>query len=277
MLRYLLWAALGSGAGYYVAKKHLEADYESRLQEELEQTRKYYKNLYDEKLRRETAKVKEQAGIFKEAVTELTDSQEEEFRAALERILSDKPEWNPEWETSLKGATTEDKPEWTSVQEALKDDVAFADAVTADEPEEEEMPEEAAAALVNYQGVSATSAEPVGNISRVLQQTAEVEEKLTYVKPDGPRIIDFKKYAENGGDYEQHTVVYYAVDKEVSDESDEKLDEKFVGTHISYANLAKLNDQNTTIYVRDDKHRMDHEVIWSAGSFAVDVLGQQPE
>lgn len=253
MLRSILWAAIGTGAGYYVAKKHLEADYESRLRDEIEQTRKYYKRLYDEKLRRETTKLREQADILKAAVAEVTDSQEEEVKQALEKVLAQAP-----------------------------DGVEVVDAVSphpdipeqADEPEEEEMPEEAAVALVNYQGVSAASAEPVGNITRILERAVEEEHELAYVKPDGPRLIDFNMYAENGGDYEQHTVVYYATDSEVSDESDAKLDKEYVGKHISYANLAKLNDRNTTIYVRDDKHRMDHEVIWSAGSYDVDVLGK---
>lgn len=253
MLRHILWAAIGSGAGYYVAKKHLEADYESRLRDELEQTRKFYKNLYDEKLRRETLKLREQADILKEAVAEVTDTQEEEVKQALEKVINEKY-----------------KP-------ARKLDDVVLPHPEYPEQAEEEMPEEAAVALVNYQGISAASAEPVGNLSRVFEKKSAEEPELAYVKPDGPRIIDFNKYAENGGDYEQHTVVYYATDSEVSDESDEKLDKKYVGTHISYANLAKLNDQNTTIYIRDDKHRMDHEVIWSAGSFAVDVLGQQPE
>ena len=255
MLRHILWAAIGTGAGYYVAKKHLEADYESRLRDEVEQTRKFYKNMYDEKLRRETLKLKEQADILREAVEEVTGAQEEEVKAALEKVLSQAP-----------------------------DGVEIVDAVSphpdvpeqADEPEEEEMPEEAAVALVNYQGISAASAEPVGNVTRILEQTVREEQELAYVKPDGPRLIDFEKYAENGGEYEQHTVVYYATDSEVSDESDEKLDKAYVGKHISYANLATLNEQNTTIYVRDDKNRMDHEVIWSAGSYDVDVLGNPP-
>lgn len=254
-MRHILWGAIGAGAGYYVAKKHLEADYESRLREEIEQTRKFYKNLHDEKLRQESTKLQEQADILKAAIAEVTDSQEEEVKQTLEKILAQAPEG-----VEIVNAVSPhpDIPE------------------QADEPEYP-MTEEALNALVNYQGVSAASAEPVGNITRTLERTVEEEQELAYVKPDGPRLIDFNTYAENGGDYEQHTVVYYATDSEVSDEREEKLDKKYVGTHISYANLAKLSEQNTTIYVRDDKHQKDHEVIWSAGSFAVDVLGQQPE
>lgn len=261
MLRHILWGAIGAGAGYYVAKKHLEAEYEDRLCDEIEQTRKFYKNMYEEKLRRETTKLREQADVLKAAVAEVTDSQEEEAKQILEKVINEK----------YKPARVEivDVVDVVSPHPDIPEQAA--------DPEEEEMPEEAAVALVNYQGVSAASVEPVGNISRILERAVVEEQELAYVKPDGPRLIDFEKYVVNGGDYEQHTVVYYASDSEVSDESDEKLDKKYVGAHISYANLAKLNEQNTTIYVRDDKHRKDHEVIWSAGSFAVDVLGQQPE
>jgi len=262
MLRHILWAAIGAGAGYYVAKKHLEADYDSRLQDEVEQTRKFYKNMYDEKLRRETLKLKEQANILRVAVAEVTDAQENEAEKAVDKVLAD----------LFKG---------TEFMDADSPQSDIPEQATEPEPEEEEaMPEEAATALVNYQGISSTSSkpvEPVGSITRITERAVQEEQELAYVKPDGPRIIDFDKYAENGGDYEQHTVVYYATDSEVSDERDEKLDRKYVGAHISYANLAKLNERNTTIYVRDDKNRKDHEVIWSAGSFAVDVLGQQPE
>lgn len=264
MLRHILWAAIGAGAGYYVAKKHLEADYENRLRSEIEQTREFYKNMYDEKLRQETMKLRDQADILKAAVAEVTDSQEEEVKQALEKKIAER-------QLALYKSMVPDGVEIVDVVSPHPDIPE-----QADELEEEEMPEEVTKALVNYQGVSVSS-EPVGNISRILEKAVVEEQELAYVKPDGPRLIDFEKYAKNDGDYEQHTVVYYATDKEVSDERDAKLEKKYVGTHISYANLAKLNEQNTTIYIRDDKNRMDHEVIWSAGSYAVDVLGQQPE
>jgi hypothetical protein len=273
MLRYLLWAALGSGAGYYVAKRQLSADYEARLLDEVEATRKYYKTIYEKRLETEMAKTRESAEVLKEAVTELTDAQEEEFRAALEKVMAQTLE-----------------------------DVELVDVVSAhpDIPEqapEEPMPEEAAEALTNYQGMSA-AAEPVGNISRVLEKktpeeaeeelltnpivrkrlTQGVDEKdLTYVKPGGPRLIDFDAYDQNGGDYQQQTVVYYVNDSEVTDENDQKLDKTYVGKHISYANLATLNENNTTIWVRDDKNRLDFEVVFSKGSYDSVVLGKTPK
>jgi len=254
MLKHILWAAIGAGAGYYVAKKHLEADFDSRLQSEVEKTRTFYKNMYDEKLRRATEVSHNEGAI--QAVIDITGGEESAV------MINEKY-----------------KP---SRRVEIPDDVELLDIVSAhpdipEEPEEEEMPDEAVAALVNYQGISTASAEPVGNISRILERKVAEEEELAYVKPDGPRIIDFKAYDENGGDYKQDTVVFYAKDSIVSNERDEKLTEDFVGTHISYANLAKLNDETTTIYIRDDKNGMDHEVIRSASSYAVDVLGQQPE
>jgi hypothetical protein len=250
MLKHILWAGLGAGAGFYVAREYLKADFDARLQSEIEQTRTFYKNLYEEKLRRATEVSHNEGAI--QAVVDLTGGEE--------AMINEKY-----------------KPS------RILDGVELVDAVSphpdipeqAEEPEE--MPEEAAVALVNYQGISAASGdpEPVGGMRRIIDRKAE-EEELTYVKPNGPRLITFEKYAENGGDYEQHTVVYYAKDQMVSDESEEKVDKGYVGKHISYANLATLNEKNTTIWIRDDKNLIDHEVIWSAGSFAVDVLGEQP-
>jgi hypothetical protein len=253
MLKHILWAGLGAGAGFYVAREYLKADFDARLQSEIEQTRTFYKNLYEEKLKRETAKTKEQADILKAAVAEVTDSQEEDVKRALEEILAKVP------------------------------DVELVDVVSPhpdipEQEEPEELPEEVAIALVNYQGISAASgnSEPVGGIRRIIDRSAE-EDDLTYVKPDGPRLITFNQYSENAGDYVQQTVVYHAKDQVVSDEVDLKLERSYIGRHISYANLATLNEDNKTIYVRDDKNRTDHEVIWSAMSFAVDVLGEDPK
>lgn len=240
MLRHILWAVLGAGAGYYVGKKHLEAGFDKRLQEEVEATRAFYKSMYDKRLEAEVAKLSNAA-----------------VNVAVDTVISSKV------------------PEGVELVDAVS---PHPDIPEQTEPEEE-MTEEAVAALVNYQGMStASAAEPVGNLMRpIVERVPREEEELTYVKPDGPRIISFKEYEDNGGDYAQHTVVFYSKDSAVSNEADTKLSEEYVGSNISYANLGKLNADNSTIYVRHDGNQVDFEVIWSPNSYRAEVENKLDE
>ena len=80
-----------------------------------------------------------------------------------------------------------------------------------------------------------------------------------------PYLIDFETFDENAKGYRQRVLTYFAEDSEVADESDVKLPKQMVGQHISYSNLAKLSEENPTIYVRSDTHHVDYEICYYSG------------
>uniref|UniRef100_A0AAU7GWV0 Uncharacterized protein n=1 Tax=Streptomyces phage Scarif TaxID=3158858 RepID=A0AAU7GWV0_9CAUD len=249
MLKHVLWAALGAAAGYYVAKEALHARYEEQLQKGIQDAQEYYRLKYEAKI------------------------QEEMNKVLGARVSPDEVEKN-----RLRGMGEDLKKAIDEIETLREQEAKTAVENLAAEAENiiREHAEEAASALVDYQGISSEKvSEPVGNAPRSMD-TSEVPETSAFHKPDA-RLISFEDYDANGGDYEQFTVTYFANDSEVADENDELISKEDVGKYISYANLAKLNDKITTIWVRNDKHRRDYEVVFSMGSYASDVLGKTTE
>ncbi|AOZ65011.1 hypothetical protein SEA_RIMA_59 [Streptomyces phage Rima] len=243
----LLWAALGAAAGYYVAKTQLHDYYETRLRKEAEDAQYFFKEKYEAKLEQELNKVLGARVSYSDG--------------------SGKTEWDPEWEKSLKG-DDEGEPEVSS--EDLPASI---------------ISEEAAEALTNYQGISSapstlaqelvqsqirTKVEEATTIDEEAQE-AEKLDTATNTEP-GPRLINFTMYDANENDYQQATVTYFAADGEVADENDEKVSKELVQKHIGFYNLEQLGEHRQTIYVRNDRFKMDFEIVWD-GRSSESVIG----
>ncbi|QEQ94670.1 hypothetical protein SEA_SOSHI_57 [Streptomyces phage Soshi] len=230
MFTKLLWAALGAAAGYYVAKTQLHDYYQERLRKEVEDAQYFFKVKYEEKLRKDL------------------QEKQETFWEGDAPIIQGDP-WAGEGEVS-----SEDLP--ASI-----------------------ISEEAAEALTNYQGISSapsvlaqelvqsqirTKVEEATTIDEEAQE-AEKLDAATNTEP-GPRLINFAMYDENEGDYQQATVTYFAADGEVADENDEKVSKELVQKHIGDYNLEQLGEHRQTIYVRNDRFKMDFEIVWDRNS-----------
>lgn len=254
MFTKLLWAAVGAAAGYYVAKTQLHDYYEKRLRKEVEDAQYFFKEKYDSKLNVELDKV-------------------------LDKVLgarvsysdgSGKPEWDPKWEKSLKGDNE-------SESEASSEDIPASI-----------LSGEASEALTNYQGISsapsAIAQELVQSQIRskieaavTIDEEAKEAEELsgTTNTAPGPRLINFTMYDANEDDYQQATVTYFAKGGDVADESDQKMSKEVVDKHIGFYNLEQLGENRQTIYVRNDRYKMDFEIVWDRNSYDVSVLGKK--
>lgn len=239
MFTKLVWAAIGAAAGYYVAKRQLHDYYEARLQKETEDVRYFFQEKHDAKLK-----------------SVMEDN---------ERSMSEM-----------------DKPSEVLDETGTDVETGFAEGLLSDE---------ATKALTDYQGISvapstlAQEMDLVGNIARrKVQEAITIEEEAreaeeldaatkTHEEP-GPRLINFTMYDANEGDYEQHTVTYFAKGGEVADENDQKLSKETVDKHIGDYNLEQLGENRTTIYVRNDRYKMDYEIVWDPNSYDVSVLGK---
>jgi hypothetical protein len=139
------------------------------------------------------------------------------------------------------------------------------------------LSEEAAEALTNYQGISsAPSVLAQELVQSQISTKVEEAEKLdaaTNTNEPGPRLINFTMYDANENDYQQATVTYFAADSEVADENDETLSKELVQRHIGYYNLEQLGEHRKTIYVRNDRYKMDFEIVWD-GRHSESVIGK---
>ncbi|WPJ30587.1 hypothetical protein [Streptomyces phage Psst1] len=242
----LVWAAIGAAAGYYVAKRQLHDHYEARLSKATEDMEYFFKEKYDAKLQRENLKEKQEAFWDRDDAAVIEDP----FPSAAD--------------------SDEDESD-TGYSEGL-------------------LSSEASEALTNYQGISAapsTLAQElahVGNVARkkveeaitIDEEAKEAEELDTTFNPPepGPRLINFSMYDQNEPNYAQTTVVYFK-DGVVVDEHDEKVSEESVKKHIGDYNLEQCGEHRPTIYVRNDRFKMDFEVVWDRNTYEASVLGKK--
>lgn len=89
-----------------------------------------------------------------------------------------------------------------------------------------------------------------------------------------PYQITYEEF-EEGDNYEQKTLTYYLRDDTLATEEDEIITVDVVGDHNIDVLLA-LDNGDKEIYVRDVRMAVDYEITLSQGSFAEDVLGQEP-
>jgi len=151
------------------------------------------------------------------------------------------------------------------VQEAVETDEELSLDVT--------MSPDAAEALTNYRGISSVPSvlaqEMVkAQMGEAVEEAEEAEQVDAATNPNapGPRLINFMMFDANEDDYQQATVTYFA-DGVVADESDERMTPETVNKHIGDYNLEQLNEKRPTIYVRNDRYRMDFEIVWDSGSY----------
>lgn len=169
---------------------------------------------------------------------------------------------------------------------------------SVDEPDEQELTQqgaEAASALMNYRGDGAA----VGDIV-VVEETTEVEVRpqtsnvfernradlvwdqdqeeahRATLNVDEPYIICQKEYMENEDDYSQVSFTYFAEDDVLVDEKEKPID--LVDSVVGEDNLTRFGHgttDNRIVLVRNDKLRMDFEVLKNDGSYSKEVLGFQ--
>lgn len=168
-----------------------------------------------------------------------------------------------------------------------------------DEPKEQELTErgaKAADALVKYRGDGAA----VGEEIVVTEEEIEVEvqpatsnvfernradlvwdqdQEDAYRATIGegePYIICQKEYMENENDYEQKTFTYFAEDDVLVDEQDKPIE--LIDMVAGEENLTRFGHgttDNRIVLIRNDKLRLDFEVVKNDGSYSKEVLGFQ--
>lgn len=141
--------------------------------------------------------------------------------------------------------------------------------------------DEATVALAAYQGKDEPEVEYAVTTSNVFASPHDydefdVEEEMKTRTLFEPYVINHDEFMQAEPEYDQTSLTYYAGDEVLSDERDTPIEiiEETVGT----ANLEKFGhgsgDANT-VFIRNDRLKMDFEIVKSTGKFAHEVLGFQ--
>ena len=147
---------------------------------------------------------------------------------------------------------------------------------------------DAAEALLEYQGTPQDDPEPptpativeveVNNVfdTKVTDTwDQEAEEELRKANPGKPYIISEGEYAESEG-FAQSTLTYYAGDETLADERDQHIPN--IDQTVGLENLRRFGHGTgdaRTVFIRNERLRLDFEVLLSDGKYAHEVLGLQ--
>lgn len=111
------------------------------------------------------------------------------------------------------------------------------------------------------------------NPENVWDQEAEIASRI-----DGePYVIHIDEYTENENGYRQETLTYYMGDDVVCDAADTPV-YGYPGLMGDIkGNFGHGSGDKNVVYIRNDEHHMEWEILRHQSSFEVEVLGSQAE
>jgi hypothetical protein len=143
---------------------------------------------------------------------------------------------------------------------------------------------EAAAALINYQGLG-KSFEVVDQRTEFVEEvlsnifsdktTEEISEKEKRNRTEeAPYILTKDEFMENDSEYTQSTVTYFGGDKVLIDSREDMIEE--IDMTVGLGNLERFGhgsgDPNV-LYVRNDRLELEFEILLSRGKYSKEVAG----
>lgn len=100
----------------------------------------------------------------------------------------------------------------------------------------------------------------------------EEKEAKSSRNPDEPYQITTAEFHEEFDNFEKITVTYYEYDNIIADENHEIVDDSLIGLD-NINKFATLAEDKNFIYVRNEKEKVDYEIIFSESSWAETSLG----
>lgn len=114
---------------------------------------------------------------------------------------------------------------------------------------------------------SVFDAKPLGTVD------FDFSDEVAARTPDKPYIIAVPEFMANDPEHEQVTVTYYEGDAVLADDRDAPIDgaEEVVGSEN--LRFGHRSDDNNVVYVRNEKMKVDFEILRSTGKYSHEVLG----
>lgn len=95
---------------------------------------------------------------------------------------------------------------------------------------------------------------------------------------NAPYIITHVEFMQSELEFDQDTLTYFVQDKVLSESNDEYV--RDVDEVVGIANLERFghgSDDINVVYIRNEKTRMEYEILRSDGSYAKEVHGIDPD
>lgn len=254
--------AAGVGLGYLVTKKRFESVYAEMLQEEIENTKEFYKGLYEKKLEEglRTAAVVDENVTFTSADQDFAKSMEKYEPVDLNEIPED---------------VAEEIMANTSVEEASAAILRYSadskeEAARSDTKTQAKKPER-----VFYNNISKKDTPKVPEARTMVPLKSDIPGEELPESPKAPYIISQDTFMSAELDYDQETVTYYDVDGVVANQGDVPLGQ--VNDTIGLSNLTKFGElsgsgDSNVLYVRCERLKTDYEIVRDMGMYSEKVL-----
>lgn len=160
------------------------------------------------------------------------------------------------------------------------------------------IPEDAGKALIDYQGGEnkGTAYHKVPKVTRetiegghdlgvfktgerqAVEAEAEIFNRNVFAEhgepKDRPYVISEEAFMENDGDFIQVTAIWYAEDDVLCDEKEDPIEDikETIGPD-AYQKFGEQSSDERTVHIRNEKLRIDFEVVKNDGSYNRQVLG----
>jgi hypothetical protein len=152
----------------------------------------------------------------------------------------------------------------TALEETVREHLMEA---TPPPPEEE---------IVEAIEVIEEATEEVTNIFEIgeAEEAFDLESEIRMRKPERPYLITVDEHTANEDEYEQSTLTFYEGDDTLTDSRDKPIPEPdLVVGDDNLLRFGVASGDPNVVYVRNDKLKMDFEILRSSGKFTVEVLG----
>lgn len=260
----LLACTAGAVSAYILTKRHLTAQYEDLIEEEVKKAHDFYSNrlptLPDIPVEQET--------VVEEFVEEITTSEApdalQEDRVNYNKIVSVYGSENLPRGKKLSPRDGESMEDFeTRIAQESRD--AVRDILSRTEPDlvEEYEPTEEEDALLHKNIFDDHGASDENDLDRSSRSS------------DKPYIISNEEFEDAELEYNQNTLTYYQGDAVLTDEHDQPVPINTV-IHESNLQFGNASGDKNVVYIRNDKLEVDFEVVQDLGYYTEEVLGVPP-
>lgn len=260
----LLACTAGAVSAYILTKRHLTAQYEDLIEEEVKKAHDFYSNrlptLPDIPVEQET--------VVEEFVEEITTSEApdalQEDRVNYNKIVSQYGSENLPRGKKLSPRDGESMEDF-ELRIAQEGRAAVKDMLNRTEPDlaEEYEPTEEEDALLHKNIFDDHGASDEDDLDRSSRSS------------DKPYIISNEEFEDAELEYTQNTLTYYQGDAVLTDEHDQPVPINTV-IHESNLQFGNASGDKNVVYIRNDKLEVDFEVVQDLGYYTAEVLGVPP-
>jgi hypothetical protein len=242
-VEYLVCGAVGAGLGYLFTRRHLEDEFQKRLDGQIQNADEFYRLKYEKQLKamreKDIAESKDILGALRAGVESVEEIHKEQAEALVQGVTVG----------------------------------ALAEEIAAKKPSVLVSDEDLTNTLRNYQGMFKGSApseftEVTRELDEDLDRSTDSPAEVSHPempKPNHPVIISTEAFMENGSGFKQVSLIYYAGDDILATASNAIVSEGVRLSNLGEEVVEKLkmglDGNGEVIYVRNKSLAVEYEIF----------------